>query len=150
MKQKYQNQQPTVLETILVGIAKALWWLIKYPFTKGKKGGCGITTADRNHIASKRQEIETMLRSENIHELKQALFEADKMVDHILKLKGYAGETFADRLRSAESYIDRNLYNEIWQGHKVRNQLAHEQGVGVRNNELRDAAGKLLKYAKMV
>jgi len=44
-----------------------------------------------------------------------------------LKKKGYNGETFADRLRNAEKDINKNLYQNLWNAHKVRNQIAHDE-----------------------
>jgi hypothetical protein len=76
--------------------------------------------------------------------------EADKLVDYTLKLYGYAGETFADRLRSAEKYIDRNVYQAIWWGHKVRNQIAHEHGNEIAAHELKLAAKNLLTYLRKI
>ena len=119
------------------------------PFKKGK-GRSQISQTDRNNVILQRQEIEKLLDSENEIELKHAVMESDKLVDQVLKLKKYQGETFADRLRSAENNIDRVLYDQIWQGHKVRNMLAHENGVRISNQELKSAAGKLLNYAKQI
>ena len=88
------------------------------------------------------------MKSENIIELKHAVLEADKIVDFKLKATGSQGETFADRLRSLEENIARSLYNEIWQGHKIRNQIAHEDEPRISRNELRAAANKLINYLK--
>jgi hypothetical protein len=156
MNQNYQNrnykkkpQGPTLLEVIFVGIFKALWFLIKLPF-RGIKKKQGITGENRTYIITKRQEIESLLNSESEIELKHAVMEADKLVDHVLRIKGHQGETFADRLRSAQGAIESNLYDKIWQGHKVRNQLAHENELRITNNELREAANKLLSYIRTV
>lgn len=124
-KKNNRKDQRTALEVIFVGVFKALWWLVTLPFKKGKKSA-GISNADKQYIAGKRREIEKMTQSDNIYELKHAVIEADKLVDHILQLKGYAGETFADRLRSAEKYMDHTIYQNLWEAHKIRNQVAHD------------------------
>jgi len=146
MSQHYKkNQGPTLLETIFVGIFKGLWFLISLPFRKrGKKSG--LSSRDQAEINSKRQEIEKLVSGDNEYELKHAVMEADKLVDHVLKLKGYTGETFADRLRNAEKYIDHNTYQNIWAGHKTRNTLAHEHDANISKEELRGSVSKLLKY----
>jgi hypothetical protein len=141
----------TLYEKVIIGFFKALWWLVKLPFKGfklGQKGG--LSLENRNYIVSKRHEIESSLNSDNELELKHAVMEADKLADHAFKTIGYAGETFADRLRSAQKSIDQSLYNEIWQGHKVRNLIAHEQELRITNNELRQATEKLLKYLKTI
>lgn len=138
-----------MLEVVVVGIFKGLWFLIKLPF-KGIQRKKGISAEDRNQIIIKRQEIENLLNSESEIELKHAVMEADKLLDHVLKIKGYQGETFADRVRSAEGDIDKRLYNDIWQGHKIRNQLAHETEYRIQITELREATKKLLEYTRQI
>ena len=147
-----KKNDPTVLEVIIVGIFKALWWLIKLPF-KGLKfgvGKSGLSVEDRNYLVTKRQQIESTLNSASEIELKHAVMEADKLVDYALKAQGYSGETFADRLRNAQKFIIYNVYDELWQGHKVRNQIAHEHEAKITNQELANAARKLLNYTKTV
>jgi len=152
-KMSYQKhskkQSKTFLEVALVGILRGLWFLIKLPF-KGIAKKTGISAAELNEITARRHKIESLLNSSSEIELKHAVLEADKLVDHILKLKGYEGDTFAERLRSAEEYIDRNIYQSIWEGHKIRNQIAHEHELRITNQELRAAADKLLKFTKSI
>lgn len=146
-KQKYDND---IFQTIIIAIGRMLWWLISLPFRGVKFGKIKdkITVEERNYIASKRLEIEKSLFTENQIELKNAVIEADKLVDYTMKIQGYAGQTFADRLRSAQVNLSQSLNNEIWQGHKVRNQIAHEQEAAISNPDLRSAATKLLNYVK--
>lgn len=141
--QRYKNQ-PNVLAVIVGGIFKGLWWLISLPFKK-KKSKSGISLADRQHISAKRNEISNLSKSQNIIELKHAVIEADKLVDYILKRKGYSGATFADRLRSAQPYIDKYQYDAIWQGHKIRNLIAHENDK-IDRDSLIQAIKMLLEY----
>ncbi len=152
MPKKKQQEQPDFIQSIFVGIAKALWWLIRLPFggLRNGRGKAGLTVHDRNYLVEKRLEIEKVLKSDSSIELKHALIEADKLVDHTLKLQRYYGETFADRLRNAQNNIQPNLCNVIWQGHKVRNEVVHEQGNNISNAELKTAAEKLLRYIKSV
>ncbi len=86
-----------------------------------------------------------MLRSDNIYELKQAVIEADKLIDYVLRAKGYSGQSFSDRLRAAQPYIEPQFYNAIWQGHKVRNLIAHETAK-IDKDTLRQAAKMLMEY----
>lgn len=59
--------------------------------------------------------------------LQLAVFEADKLLDHALKDRGYPGQTMGDRLKNARGSFMNN--DAIWQAHKLRNRLAHEQNV---------------------
>lgn len=56
-----------------------------------------------------------------------AIIEADKLLDHALKSKGYGGQTMADRMKHARQAW-RNA-DAVWSAHKLRNRLAHEQNV---------------------
>jgi len=150
MSNNRYKSQPTVLETILVGLFKALWFLITLPFKGLKRGKKGLSLEERNYITEKRLKIEGMLKSDNDIELKHAVMEADKLVDYTFQQKNYPGMTFADRLRAAEQSMPRNIYNDLWNGHKIRNQLAHENELRITNQELRDAAKKLLNYLKQI
>lgn len=58
-----------------------------------------------------------------------AIMEADKLLDHALKARGFAGETMGDRLKSANKAFMNT--QAIWDAHKLRNRLAHEQNVQV-------------------
>jgi len=146
---KYKKDQPDMLQSIVVGIFKVLWWLIKLPF-----GGIAkkqrVSNESLNHIRNKRSEIEGLLGSQNEIELKHAVMEADKVVDYAFRSYGYAGDTFADRLRSAEKYLDRYVYQSLWEGHKVRNQIAHETESRMSKDELKRAAKNLLTYINKI
>jgi len=145
-KKKSNKDQRTLLEIVLVGFFKGLWWLITLPFHKGKKRG-GLSSHDKEHILSKRQEIEKMAQSDSIYELRHAVIEADKLVDFILKKKGYFGETFADRLRNAEKYLDHATYQNLWDAHKVRNAVAHSQE-DISAPQIKSAINKLINGVK--
>lgn len=146
-KKKYQDST-NILETVVVGIFKVLWFILKLPF-KGLKKHVGLSIEDKNYIVGKRREISDLLGSESLLELRHAVMEADKLVDYMMKAQGRRGETFADRLRDSQQFLSPETYNEVWQGHKVRNQIAHESG-NIPNSELRDAANKLLKYTRII
>ena len=144
-----KQQQPDIITTIVVGFFKLIWWLIMLPFG-GLKKRTGISADDRAYIFNKRVEIEKILKSESMIELNHAVLEADKLVDFMLKLKGYQGKTFADRLRNSQADLSKNIYNDLWEGHKIRNQIAHESEMRISNNELRQAAEQLLIYTKFI
>jgi hypothetical protein len=76
--------------------------------------------------------------------LQLAVLEADKLLDHALKHRGYAGQTMGDRLKSARGSFMNN--DAVWQAHKLRNRLAHEQNVSL-NSLTVDQALRGLKAA---
>ena len=76
---------------------------------------------------------------------KLAIIEADKIVDQILVLKDYKGESMAERMTS----IDKNELESIellWEAHKVRNRIAHQPGFRLDYNQ----AKKVIAYYEEV
>ncbi|MBI4079917.1 hypothetical protein HY414_01665 [Candidatus Kaiserbacteria bacterium] len=54
-----------------------------------------------------------------------AILEADIMLNELLDVQGYKGETMADKMKQ----VDRANFNAIddaWEAHKIRNRVAHE------------------------
>ncbi|MBI5457811.1 hypothetical protein HY971_03750 [Candidatus Kaiserbacteria bacterium] len=54
-----------------------------------------------------------------------AILEADIMLNELLDVRGYRGETMADKMRG----VDRTDFNSIdlaWEAHKIRNKIAHD------------------------
>ena len=145
-KNKKKQEQKTVLEVLILGVFKSIGYIFKLIFGRGK-GGSGISAEDKSYILNKKHEIWRYLDSESVIEVKHAVMEADKLVDFLLQKRGYAGATFADRLKSAEKYIDRNRYENLWQGHKTRNMIAHDSSE-ISIFELKNAVKKLLSYVE--
>lgn len=139
-----RREKETFEQKIILGFFRGLWWLIKLPFS-GFTRKSKFSVADQQYLISKKQEIQKLLNSDNSLELRHAVMEADKLIDWILKKRNYVGQTFADRLRSAEKDMPKNIYNNIWQGHKVRNQIAHEDAE-IKPDILILAARNIISY----
>lgn len=63
--------------------------------------------------------------SDNERQWRLSVLEADIMLNELLDVLGYKGETMADKMRS----VDRSVFNTIdlaWEAHKFRNKVAHE------------------------
>ena len=73
-------------------------------------------------VQSKWAEI-TAMQSSGPSGLKNALMEADKLLDYCMIGKGFKGDTMGERLKSGGSKF-KNL-NAVWNAHKLRNELAH-------------------------
>ncbi|HEU5187659.1 MAG TPA: hypothetical protein VFT87_04090 [Candidatus Saccharimonadales bacterium] len=70
-------------------------------------------------------------------EVHLAVLEADKLLDHALKARGFGGQTMGDRLKRARNSFRNN--NGVWQAHKLRNRLAHESGITIGSGEVSSA-----------
>ncbi len=71
-----------------------------------------------NHI---RELIESGVESD----WRQAIIEADIMLDDLLTQLGYQGASLGEKLRAVDPARFRTL-DEAWDAHKVRNQIAHQ------------------------
>lgn len=65
---------------------------------------------------------------------KLAIMEADKLLDHVLRKKGYIGP-LGEKLRMAAALF--HDVNIVWNAHKVRNKLAHELEFRISEDEAR-------------
>ncbi len=64
-------------------------------------------------------------KSDSEKSARLAILEADIMLNELLDVRGYRGETMADKMRG----VDRATFNTIdlaWEAHKIRNKIAHE------------------------
>ena len=76
-------------------------------------------------IVKKWEAILSKLEKDEENSYKLAVIEADKMFDDLLKKIGYQGEDMGTRLKQITTAQIANL-DELWQAHKVRNQIVHE------------------------
>jgi len=99
---------------ILVFGLGLFWWISHAPRRR-------MSQQDQAAIINKWQEIERLVKQDRG---KEAIFEADKLLDFIFKKINLRGETFADRLKAAKTLLSN--YQAVWDAHKLRNKLAHE------------------------
>lgn len=66
-----------------------------------------------------------------------AVLNADKLLDRALRDGRYLGQTMGERLKSASGKWSKK--DEVWQAHKLRNQLAHETNASVSYDEAKRA-----------
>lgn len=98
-----------------------------------------IQHLDRTQIATRWATIEAMAAGGG-NGLRQAVTEADKLLDHVLRQQGFAGETMGERLKSAKSrFSDYADYDATWRAHKLRNALAHEVGFDLVPSQAKEA-----------
>jgi len=76
-------------------------------------------------LNKKWQSVLDKLAKDDENSYKLAVIEADKIFDDILKRIGYQGEDMGERLKQLTTAQTANL-DEIWQAHKLRNQIVHE------------------------
>lgn len=85
----------------------------------------GFSVFPPGEISNKFKDIESM-------ETKIAIIEADKLVDNILKKGGIKGSTLGERLRNTEKLVPREVYSNMWEAHKVRNMIVHDDDFDIK------------------
>lgn len=65
------------------------------------------------------------MNSGNPAEWKLAILEADNMLLEVLDQSGYPGESLGEKLKAINPQSLAS-YNDAWEAHKIRNQVAHE------------------------
>lgn len=121
-----KKQQPNLTELIIINLLKGLWFLISWPIKRIFRIKSKNSKLDKVTNLKKWLDIKKLLDSDDEIHAKQAIIDADKFFDDIMKQLGVKGEGFADRLRSLESKMDHKKYQQVWEAHKIRNQISHE------------------------
>lgn len=71
------------------------------------------------------EHIESLVESATPSAWREAIIEADIMLDDLLARQGYAGDSVGEKLKAADPARFTTL-QDAWEAHKVRNQIAHE------------------------
>ena len=71
------------------------------------------------------QKIEKLSGGASASEWREAIIEADIMLDDMLSRRGHIGDGVGEKLKSADP-SDFSTLQDAWEAHKVRNQIAHE------------------------
>ena len=71
------------------------------------------------------EHIESLAGGASPSEWREAIIEADIMLDDVLGRNGYVGDGVGEKLKAVESE-NLSTLNDAWEAHKVRNQIAHE------------------------
>ena len=71
------------------------------------------------------EHIESLINGTSASEWREAIIEADIMLDDVLARQGYVGDGVGEKLKAIEPANLASL-QDAWEAHKVRNQIAHE------------------------
>ena len=81
---------------------------------------------DNSKVINKQWEnVMSHMNSANENDWRQAIIEADIMLDSMLTKIGYDGDTVAEKLKNVEEN-DFVTLNKAWEAHKIRNRIAHD------------------------
>lgn len=124
-----------IILILILAVALLLLAVIGKSAPKSRKRTNRIGSLDREFVARKWQTIESMTNGGG--SLRDAVSEADKLLDYAMKQTGVPGETMGERLKNSGSRFS-NL-NAIWSAHKVRNALAHEADFDLVPSQAKEA-----------
>ncbi len=68
--------------------------------------------------------VVSLINSNNSSDWRLAIIEADVMLEELLRVNGYHGDTIGDMLKAVEP-SDMLTLDNAWEAHKVRNRIAH-------------------------
>lgn len=140
-KPKRKKEDPLEVK-LLVGIVRGLAWLVMLPFGKKPGSGSNVRKAgalDTQEIGKRWNDIQTSIGLGGATHFGSAVVSADKLLDFVLRHKGYAGDTMGERLKSARDDLSPAVYHNVWQAHKLRNQLVHELQSEVMSYQAKEA-----------
>lgn len=85
--------------------------------------------------------IEALIDSPNENDWRQAIMEADIILDEMITAMGYQGEALGDKMKGIEK-SDFTTLDQAWEAHKMRNRIAHEGlNVDISHREARRIIG---------
>lgn len=127
--------QVWVILTILAIIVSIIAiWILVYSITRiyqirqeEEPRYATITKHDaRERLEDSRwKHVKDLIASNNESDWRQAVMEADIILDELLTRIGYVGDSVGEKLRMVNPAHFGTL-NNAWEAHKVRNQIAHE------------------------
>ena len=102
----------------------------------GRPAQRGRSRLDRQLVAQRWETVQAMANSGG-NGLRQAVSEADKLLDYALRQTGARGDTMGEWLKSSgRRFSD---LDSVWRAHKLRNALAHEVGFDLVQSQAREA-----------
>ncbi len=71
------------------------------------------------------RDVMTHVNSSNANDWRQAILEADVMLDDAISKRGYTGDGVGEKMKQVAKG-DINTIDDAWDAHKMRNRIAHE------------------------
>ena len=105
------------------------------------------SSIDRDFVSRKWANIQTMSQGTG-SSLRDAVSEADKLLDYVMKGSGFRGTTMGERLKNHRGRF--SDINSVWSAHKLRNALAHEADFDLVPSQAREAVKNFERALKDV
>ncbi len=96
----------------------------------GSAGGHGAAASHNPAVMKHWADIVKRANTGAPENIRWSIMEADALVDMVIKERGVAGETMADRLANFRRE-DYKTVDKVWDAHRLRNEIAHTPGFKV-------------------
>ncbi len=96
---------------------------------------------DKEKISTDWQRIKELAGTGRPSAYKEAVLNADKLLDYAL-IQIASGEAMGERLKNAYLAFPRDIYQGLWDAHKMRNALVHEAEFDLTILVAREILGK--------
>jgi len=87
--------------------------------------GIEHTSAKGSAHAARWNSVVKHMHSASTNDWKQAILDADVMLDDAITSRGYAGEGIGEKMKQVKR-SDINTIDDAWEAHKMRNRIAHD------------------------
>lgn len=99
--------------------------LFDFLFNVSKKSYGIVRGTTQEDIKKDWETIKILLSQKGPSQLRQALIIADKSIDNALR-DIVVGESMGERLKNAKDMFQWDIYQKLWDAHKLRNNIVHE------------------------
>lgn len=110
------------IHSFLDSFFKGLWWLVSWPF-KGRRRPDAALEQAKISFHQYWSQIDDLVAHQ---QWREAVLQADIILDKALQWHKIAGNNLGERLKTASHQLTKPTLDAAWQAHKVRNRLAHE------------------------
>jgi len=125
-----------------------IWKLFqKESKTRGRTVVGALKPYDRKRVEEDWGKVEHLVQVGKPSAIKEAVIVADKLLDYVLQQISF-GETMGERLKNAREAFPHEIYQGLWEAHKVRNALVHDANYDLTRLVAQEALGKFKEAFK--
>lgn len=109
-----------ILLTVLILI------LIAILFLMARINSLKVPSKRKNKIYSKLDDLKIQIEDDDIYARRDAIIKLDNLLSKALQIRYKNDSSCGDNLKLAKKLFHRDKYQEIWDIHKIRNEIVHK------------------------
>ncbi len=109
-----------VLITVVILFLIAILFVVAY--INSKK----IPLKKKEKIFEKLEDIKIQVKSTEVYARRDAIIKLDNLLGKAFNIRYGNDSPCGDNLKLAKKLFDRNLYQRLWDVHKIRNEIVHK------------------------